>query len=261
MRQQHQSDPRILNRRTVERDHRGLLDHLRAGMRVLDIGCGSGSITAGIARLAGDGGEVIGVDRDASLLDIARREHAGLPGLCFEEQDVFDLPYENQFDIATAARLLQWIDDPLEALRRMRTAAKTGGLVVVLDYNHSENTWEPEPPQSFRTFYRAFLDWRAANRWSNRMAAELPDLFRGAGIEVLRISNDDEIAVRGEPHFETAASLWAEVAESLGPAIVAAGFLTDQQRLDAIDSYRAWIADGLGRQSLCLRTVSGLVRG
>jgi len=260
MTQQHQSDPLILNRRTVERDHRGLLDHLRAGLHVLDIGCGTGSITAGIARMVTPDGAVTGIDRDASLLDLARRQHAGVTGLRFEQQDVLNLSYQSQFDVVTAARVVQWIDDPPAALRGMKTAAKPGGLVVVLDYNHAENAWEPEPPQPFRTFYKAFLDWRAANRWSNQIAAELPALFRDAAIEVLRIENSDEIALCGEAGFEQAASLWADVAASLGPTIVAAGHLNEAQRQEAALAYREWVADGLQRQKLCLRTVSGIVR-
>ncbi|MBL8221701.1 MAG: methyltransferase domain-containing protein [Bryobacterales bacterium] len=260
MTQQHQSDPRILNRRSVERDHRGLLDHLRAGMHVLDIGCGTGSITAGIARLVTPDGTVTGIDRDASLLDIACREHADIPGLCFEQHDILSLPYQSHFDIVTAARVVQWIDDPPAALRNMKSAARSGGLVVVLDYNHVENLWEPEPPPPFRAFYKAFLDWRASNRWSNQIAAELPSLFRDAGIEVLRIENSDEVTVRGEPGFHQAASIWADVAESLGPNIVAQGYLTEAQREEAARVYREWVADGLEQQILCLRTVSGTVR-
>lgn len=229
-------------------------------MHVLDIGCGTGSITAGIARLVAPDGAVTGIDRDASLLDVARHDHADVAGLCFEQHDVLSLPFQSHFDIVTAARVVQWIDDASSALRCMKAAAKSGGLAVVLDYNHSENLWEPEPPQAFRTFYKAFLDWRSANRWSNQIATELPALFRDAGIEVLRIENSDEISVRGEPGFHQAASIWADVAESLGPTMVSAGFISEALRQEAVQTYRDWVSDGLDRQVLCLRTVSGNVR-
>ncbi|MBL8174500.1 MAG: methyltransferase domain-containing protein [Bryobacterales bacterium] len=260
MMQTHQSDPRILNRRTVERDHRGLVEHLRPGMQVLDAGCGTGSITAGIARLIGPEGTATGVDRDASLLEIAQREHGAVPGLRFAQQDLLQLPYVSQFDLVTAARVVQWIAEPPAALGGMRKAAKAGGVVVVLDYNHVENRWFPEPPEAFGRFYAAFLEWRAANGWRNRMATELPELFREAGIEVLRIENSDEVAVRGEAGFAGAVGMWAEVAESLGPKIVEAGYLTEERRQEAVEAYRGWAAEGLERQALCLRTVSGVAR-
>ena len=46
--QPHTSDARILDRRTLERDHRRLAELLKPGMAVLDVGCGTGAITAGL---------------------------------------------------------------------------------------------------------------------------------------------------------------------------------------------------------------------
>src|SRR5512138_865807 len=112
----HQSDPRILSRRALERDHRVLAGMLRPGMFVLDVGCGTGAITAGIARAVAPGGCAVGVDRDESLLQIARQEHAGLH---FENADALSLEFASAFDIVTAARAVQWMADPARAIGRM----------------------------------------------------------------------------------------------------------------------------------------------
>lgn len=64
MSQQHQSSPAVLDRRTVANDHRRLTELLRPGLSVLDIGCGTGSITRGIAEAVQAGGAVLGLDRD-----------------------------------------------------------------------------------------------------------------------------------------------------------------------------------------------------
>jgi ubiquinone/menaquinone biosynthesis C-methylase UbiE len=106
---------------------------------VLDIGCGTGSITAGIAEAVGVQGYVIGVDRDARLLELARKEHGSIPNLNFELGDATSLNFRSQFDIVTAARTLQWIPEPNLALANMRQAAKSSGMVLVLDYNHLRN--------------------------------------------------------------------------------------------------------------------------
>ena len=82
--QSHQSDPRILGRRTLERDHRCLRARLRPGLAVLDVGCGTGAITSGIGKAVGPQGYVVGVDRDSGLLEIARRDHSNLENLRFE---------------------------------------------------------------------------------------------------------------------------------------------------------------------------------
>src|SRR4051812_35224492 len=82
--QSHRSDLRILARRTLERDHRCLAELLRPGMAVLDVGCGTGAITAGVVKAVGPQGYVMGIDRDEALLEVGRTEHATVPNLHFE---------------------------------------------------------------------------------------------------------------------------------------------------------------------------------
>jgi SAM-dependent methyltransferase len=258
--QSHRSDPRILSHRTLARDHRRLAAMLRPGMSVLDVGCGTGSITADIARAVGPHGRVLGLDRDDSLLAIARQEHAAIPNLRFVTSDILTFTADDRFDIVTAARALQWVSSPDAAIGRMCDAATPGGRIVVLDYNHEDNSWDPEPPIEFRRFYDAFLQWRHANGWDNRMADNLPALFRSQRIEDIVVHVDDEIARRGDPQFDTAGALWTHVVETLGPSLVAAGVLSEEARFTAELVYRDWVRDKLMTQVLHMRTVEGRVR-
>ena len=66
--QSHRSDPRILNRRTLQRDNPYLARVLRTGMEILDVGCGTGAITADIAKAVGPDGMALGIDRDDASL-------------------------------------------------------------------------------------------------------------------------------------------------------------------------------------------------
>jgi SAM-dependent methyltransferase len=255
--QSHRSDPRVLNRRTLQRDHRRLAGLLRPGMSVLDVGCGTGAITAGIARVAGPEGHVLGVDRDGTLLAVARQEHQDVQNLSFENGDALTLPFEDRFDIVTAARTLQWISQPDVAIMRMKKAARPGGRIVVLDYNHQNNLWEPDPPAEFRRFYKAFLDWRTANHWDNQIADRLPDLFCSAAIKDVRIHLDDETVQRGDRDFTDATAIWTRVVQAIGPLIVAAGFLQERDRLQAENCYQDWVRSSLRKQTLSMRTVEG----
>ena len=251
--QSHQSDPRVLNRRTLEHDHRRLAAILSPGDRVLDVGCGTGAITAGIAARVGAAGSVIGVDRDDSLLAIAR-EHIQ-PNLAFEHADACSLPYGHRFDIVTAARTLQWVSDPLAALISMRRSAKPGGRIVDLDFNHANNAWEPGPPGEFARFYSAFLRWRSGNGWDNLMAANLPALSAAAGIAGVETHLDDEIALRGGADFEGAAAIWLHVVNTLGHQIVTAGLLSESEREAAAARYEIFVRDELVTQRLEMRTI------
>ena len=257
--QQHRSDPRILGRRTLERDHSRLAGLLRPGLSVLDIGCGTGAITAGIARAVGPGGQVAGIDRDQALIDLARAEHAGLTNLTFECGDVTAMTFRERFDIVTAARTLQWIADPAGAILKMRQAAKPGGLIVALDYNHTPNPWTPEPPPEFMRFYSAFLAWRRANHWDNEMADHLPDLFRSAGLANVESSVQDEIVERGEADFDERAAMWPGVIESVRRQLVSGGYCTELELARALESFAPWAGSVLVNQTLVMRAVTGTV--
>ena len=257
--QSHRSDPRLLGWRTLERDHRCLAELLRPGFSVLDVGCGTGAITAGIARAVKPGGHVIGVDRDEALLEMARTEHAGIENLQFEYGDATDLRFRARFDIVTSARALQWIAEPGLVVEKMKQATKRGGVVVVLDYNHTQNQWEPEPPPEFRVFYDAFLAWRQTNGWDNEMADHLPGLFRSVGLASVESREQDEVVKRGEPEFAKLSFLWVGTLESVAGQLIAAGFCTKAQLDEVRERYVSWVMTDFVKQTLAMRAAIGIV--
>jgi len=242
--QTHSADARILNERTLAKNHRRLAEVLRPGASVLDIGCGTGAITAGIARVAG---RVLGVDRDPALIELARKSYAA-PNLSFLEADVTRLEISERFDIVNAARVLQWVDNPGAGVRRMAATTVVGGMVVVLDYNHADNRLDPEPPPEFARFYQAFLDWRTSHGWDNRMGDHLPALFEAAGLTEVSSTVEDEV---------TSTSLWPHVLETLGPQMVVEGALSEAERVEALAALTGYCATALRAQTLVLRSVTG----
>jgi SAM-dependent methyltransferase len=257
--QTHTSDSRILGRRTLERDHRRLAELLKPGMAVLDVGCGNGAITAGIARAVGTAGSVLGIDCDSTLLEEARARFSGLANLRFEKQDILTFDARGRFDIASAARTLQWISRPEEAVERMKSAVKPGGFVVALDYNHTQVVLEPPPPSEFWTFYDAFLRWRELNSWDNRMGDRLQALLEGVGLQEIAVWVEDESASVEEPAFKDAVSIWGHVIETLGPQVTLSGLLTEEARLEAAKAFEDWAGTKARRQTLVLRAARGKV--
>jgi ubiquinone/menaquinone biosynthesis C-methylase UbiE len=248
-----------LGRRTLQKDHRCLAALLQAGMSVLDIGCGTGAITSGIAKAVAPDGRVVGLDRDEGLLRLARKEHAEIVNLRFERGDAKDLQYTADFDIVTAARTLQWIAEPGDAVRSMTAAAKPSGKLVVLDYSHARNEWKPGPPREFRRFYDAFLAWRQANQWDNEMADHLPGLFERGGLTEIASHVQDEVVERGHADFDERTALWSEVIENVGLTIANAGFCTEAEVSSARESYAPWVRTTLARQTLAMRAVTARV--
>jgi SAM-dependent methyltransferase len=257
--QRHQSDPTVLDRRTLQRDHRVLAGLIRPGMAVLDVGCGTGAITRGIAQAVGPAGTVVGVDRDRGLLDRGRAANAALSQLQFIEQDATDLQFHRQFDIVTAARLLQWVADVTAALRGMARAAKPGGTLVILDYNHALNQWDPAPPAEFAEFYRGFLSWRGSSGWDNEMANHCPQLLEQIGMDDIRVEIQDVTVVAGGDDFDEQTMLWLEVIDRLGTSLQTAGVCDPHLLAAARRSYAGWRETQLKRQVLSMRTTLGSV--
>src|SRR2546426_270053 len=104
--------------RTAEEAAAFLLPELRPGMRLLDVGCGPGSITRGLAeRLAP--GLVVGVDLSRETLAAARQDAAdrGLTNLLYEQGSVYQLPFPDaSFDVAYAHQVFQHLREPEAAL-------------------------------------------------------------------------------------------------------------------------------------------------
>jgi hypothetical protein len=143
----------------------------------------------------------------------------------------------------------------------MRKVAKPEGHVIILDYNLDETRWEPEPPADFQRFYRAFLDWRTANKWDNRMASHLTGLFRSAGVVDIASHPTDEIVRRGDPDFfdAYASGIWLYVIETLGPNLVQTGFLEEGVRRRAEENYSSYVQNTLRLQRHSMVTVDGRV--
>jgi hypothetical protein len=182
-----------------------------------------------------------------------------VPNLRFEYGDVTTLTSCAQFDIVSAARTLQWIADPALAISKMKQAAIPSGVLVVLDYNHTSNQWEPDPPGEFKLFYNAFLAWRETNRWDNEMADHLPDLFRSSGLVEVKSQVQDETVERGGPEFAERAALWSEVIENVGGQLATAGFCTKRQLDQARECYDSWAKTVLVKQTLAMRAITGVV--
>jgi SAM-dependent methyltransferase len=112
-----------------------LLPYLRSGMRLIDCGCGPGSITVDLAQVVAPG-EAIGIDLREEALTHGRTlaRDRGISNVTFRVASVYQLPYpDGSFDAAFACAVLQHLAAPLEALKEMRRLLKLGGVIGIVD--------------------------------------------------------------------------------------------------------------------------------
>lgn len=225
-----------------------LLEHLHQEMKVLDIGCGPGTITADLAALVPKG-HVTALDRADEVLAQARNTatHRGLKNLDFVVGDVHALAFpDSSFDVVHAHQVLQHVGDPVQALREMhRVAKKPGGIIAVRDSDFAAMTWYPES--------RSMSDWldlhqrvTRANGGEPNAGRRLHVWARQAGIDPVRIT-----ATTGTWCYRTAeerawwSDLWAEriVASSFARWAVEGGHANQADLVRVAQAWRDWGAD------------------
>ncbi|MBD0255861.1 MAG: methyltransferase domain-containing protein [Cytophagales bacterium] len=247
----------LLDQRTLAASYRSLAALITPGMAVLDVGCGTGAITRGMAELTTRTGTVLGIDASPALIAEAQAKHAGVAGLGFAVADVHTFRPDVPFDVVASARTLQWLANPYEALQRMVGFLKPGGIVSVLDYNHEKIAWNPAPPASMLLFYDAFLRWRADAGMQNDIADRLAGYFETAGLGEIATTSQAETVRRTDPGYAAKMGIWAIVAETRGHQLVADGYVTEAQRQAAVQDYTAWVATDADRMEMYLLAVEG----
>ncbi|MBT2413565.1 class I SAM-dependent methyltransferase [Streptomyces sp. ISL-12] len=121
---------------------------LRTGMKVVDVGCGTGELTSIAARIVGPSGHVIGVDHDPDMLAVAERNmaHAGLSHVTFRQDVLPNIALDQPADALVGRLILMHLDSPADAVRRMARHVRPGGVVTFQDLNLSRSRSVPALP-------------------------------------------------------------------------------------------------------------------
>jgi trans-aconitate 2-methyltransferase len=109
---------------------------IRDGLRVVDLGCGTGELTRRLAD-ALPGSEVVGIDSSPEMLERAREQ--AREGLCFELGAIETV--EGKLDLVFSHAAIHWVDDQRALIARLLSLLTPGGqLVVQLPSNHGHAT-------------------------------------------------------------------------------------------------------------------------
>lgn len=193
---------------------------LRPGMRVLDIGCGSGDVTLIAAELVGSAGHVVGIDRSVRMVHAAqeRVSVAGVDNVTFETRDINDPP-DGPFDAVVGRRVLMYHPDPVRAVRGLAAALRDGGIVAF----HEHAAVEPLPEDGL-VLHRTVQGWlRETVRREGgnvRMGLELHAALTQAGLGVAQIRAEAVVQTPTQPYA------LASIVGAVLPRIVERGVAT-----------------------------------
>ncbi|MFI2752580.1 methyltransferase domain-containing protein [Cellulomonas sp. P22] len=240
----HESVLRSHRWRTAENSAGYLLPVLRPGLRVLDVGCGPGTITIDLAaRIAP--GEVIGLDRSSAVIEAAReaQAEAGAENVSFVVGDVYELSYPDaSFDVVHAHQVLQHLTDPVAALREMRRVARPGGYVAVRDADHGAMTWYP-PSAGLDEWLALYHEVTQANHAEADAGRRLLGWVREAGFDPAGIAPGAGVWCYATPEDRTWwSSLWADraVASNFAAQAIEYGLADDVGLEHLAEAWRDW---------------------
>jgi SAM-dependent methyltransferase len=169
--------------RTAEKQAAFVLPHLRPGMDLLDVGCGPGTITLGLAQTVAPG-HVTGIDHDPVHVEAARALVAerGVTNVTFVTGDALSLPFEDgTFDVAFENDLLTHLpQNAVQAAGEVYRVLKPRGLFAARDVDAEAVVWG-NLSDPIRQLDRLMMAWQQSRGSDITLGRRLPDILRDAG--------------------------------------------------------------------------------
>lgn len=163
--------------------------YLLPGMKLLDCGCGPGTITLGFAALIAPG-TVTGTDIGSSQIRIARENalKQEISNVNFLEGNIYNLPFEdNSFDAAFSHAVLEHLQEPIKALQELFRVLKSGGVLGVRNPDWGGFLIAPSTPELDQAieYYKRLQQHNGGNPYVGR---NLRALLREAGFTGIKAS-------------------------------------------------------------------------
>jgi ubiquinone/menaquinone biosynthesis C-methylase UbiE len=176
-------------KRTAETDAGFFVPLLKPGMSLLDVGCGPGSITMGLARLVAPGA-TIGIDASKSVIEMARSaaRDRGATNIEFEVGNIYEPRFAAEsFQAVFAHQVLQHLRRPVYALSQIRALLKPGGVVGVREVDWGTTSFFPDNA-GMRRFLDLYYELGRRNGGEPNAGRYLRRWFREAGFVETRVT-------------------------------------------------------------------------
>ncbi len=229
----------VMGRRRAETHAAFFTPYLRAGMRLLDCGCGPGTITCDLAAIVAPE-EVVGIDADPRQVEaaVAYGGQQGPGNVRFQTANVYALPFpDGSFDAVFSHALLDHLGEPLKALREMGRVLRPGGLIGVRAPDLDGHVVAP-PDSAIVEFFRLYKQMHVLNGEDVCVGKRLRGLFHQAGF--VRVLATASYECHGTPEsLRWVAESGVTVLTPGGP-LVAAGLIAPEGAARLVAAMQAW---------------------
>jgi ubiquinone/menaquinone biosynthesis C-methylase UbiE len=136
--------------RTVANSAAFVIPLLKPDIKVLDVGCGPGTISLDMAQNYVKDGHVVSVDAAADVIEVAKTsaKEKGVSNIEFSVEDIYNLPYaDSSFDLVFSHQVIQYLPDRPRALQELLRVTKPGGHVAVREADVDAFVFYPEDPR------------------------------------------------------------------------------------------------------------------
>lgn len=197
--------------------------------RVLEVGCGNGSMSAWMAQQVAPDGEVVALDLDLSLVD---NMHA--PGVDFRQGDIVTGPVDpGRFDFVTARAVLHHVADARAAIGNLVASLRPGGAILLIEPDFLPVS--VAEPLEIRTFWNGWLAWSRARGIDYQIGRTLAPQLAAHCLKDIEGTAEAAIYNGGSPW----AAYWGETITELRGDLLQSGKLNGA----LIDAFLAQCAD------------------
>ena len=179
-----------------------------AGMRCLDVGCGGGDVTFDLASLVGLTGSAVGIDVDATKIELARAdaEQVGVTNVEFHVGDLTDGLGEQEYDAIYVRFVLTHLRDPEGGVEMMLRALRPGGRLIVEDIDFRGSFCEPEHA-GFERYEEIYEESARRNGGDPWIGVRVPAMLATAGFERVQPNVVQAADLEGESKLMPALTL------------------------------------------------------
>ena len=221
-----------------------VLPRLKSPMRLLDFGCGPGTITIDLAEHLLPCGSVVGIDNSSTVIDQARArsDEKGTQNISFEVRNIYETGYDAEtFDAVYAHQVLQHLSEPIRALSEAKRVLKPRGICAVREVDWGTAALWP-PDERLLAFLDVYNRVAARNGGDASAGRQLKEWFKQAEFSDLEVTTSNW-SFSDQKGLKWWGEQWSEriLHSELGKRAIDYGIATDHGLEEISQAWLDWV--------------------